>query len=260
MTRHALCIGINDYPGISSDLEGCVNDARDWAQAFRDRGCRPTVLLDRQATGKAIRDAIRSTLAGSQKGDLVVIQYSGHGSFVPDADGDEADQRDECLCPYDVARNGPITDDELHRLYAGAPRGVKVLVLSDSCHSGSVARFAPPQTEPRFAARVRFLPPAVFLGRQKEPKAAPRAPAPLRRAALLIAGCQDHEYSYDGWFDGRPNGAFSFAALRALQELPADATCSQWFRRIRKALPSIQYPQTPNLEGSSTMKRWRPWA
>ena len=26
----ALCVGINDYPGVSSDLYGCRNDAADW--------------------------------------------------------------------------------------------------------------------------------------------------------------------------------------------------------------------------------------
>jgi len=27
MGKHALCIGIDDYPGTDSDLAGCVNDA-----------------------------------------------------------------------------------------------------------------------------------------------------------------------------------------------------------------------------------------
>ncbi len=30
--KKALCIGINNYPGISNDLKGCVNDANDWAE------------------------------------------------------------------------------------------------------------------------------------------------------------------------------------------------------------------------------------
>ena len=31
MSKKALCIGINDYPGTQNDLSGCVNDANDWA-------------------------------------------------------------------------------------------------------------------------------------------------------------------------------------------------------------------------------------
>ncbi len=33
MSKKALCIGINDYPGTQNDLSGCVNDANDWAAA-----------------------------------------------------------------------------------------------------------------------------------------------------------------------------------------------------------------------------------
>ena len=54
-----------------------------------------------------------------------------------------------------------------------------------------------------------------------------------------------------------PNGAFTFVALRALKSLPAAATYSDWYKAIRKLLPSQQYPQTPNLYGSTSMKRWK---
>ena len=32
---------------------------------------------------------------------------------------------------------------------------------------------------------------------------------------------------------------------------------SDWFKAIRKVLPSQQYPQSPNLYSSSSMKRWK---
>src|SRR5688572_8058072 len=132
MVLRALCIGINDYPGTGSDLAGCVNDARDWTKALRARGFTVATLLDRKATGRGMREAIAATLARARRGDLVVIQFSGHGSFVPDADGDEPDGRDECLCPYDVRARGPITDDELFQLYSDREPGVKLVILSDS--------------------------------------------------------------------------------------------------------------------------------
>jgi hypothetical protein len=273
MAKRALCIGINDYPGTGSDLAGCVNDAHDWAAALRARGFEVGRLLDRQATGAAIRRAIGALVSGAARGDTVLIQFSGHGSFVPDVDGDEPDGTDECICPWDVSAKGPITDDELFELYSARERGVKVIAISDSCHSGTVARFAPITTPPPARGRrgmraavlretVRFLPPAVFLPRREATKlgvrrARRRASAPGRYAALLLAGCQDTEYSYDAWFRGRPNGAFTFVALRALETLPANASYRRWYDAIRAALPSSQYPQTPNLYGSSSMKRWR---
>ena len=31
MEKKALCVGINDYPYEGNDLNGCVNDAKAWA-------------------------------------------------------------------------------------------------------------------------------------------------------------------------------------------------------------------------------------
>jgi hypothetical protein len=268
MAKYALCIGINDYPGTRNDLAGCVNDADDWTEALAGRGFAVERLIDRRATGDAMRRAIRAVLGRSRAGDLVVVQYSGHGSFVPDEDGDEPDGVDECLCPHDVRAKGPITDDELFELYSARPQGVKLLMISDSCNSGTVARFAATDTPPAGsggpdrARRVRFLPPAAFLPAQAVSALGVRralrpSSAPGRNAGLLLAACQDGEYSYDANFNGRANGAFTFVALRALAALPHSATYRDWYNRIRKSLPSPEYPQTPNLYGSSSMKKWK---
>jgi hypothetical protein len=268
MAKYGLVIGINDYPGTSSDLSGCVNDANDWKSLLEKKGFEVARLLDKEATGKAIREGIRSVIKPARSGDLVVIQYSGHGSFVPDKNGDEPDGVDECLCPHDLMTKGVITDDELFELYDAKAKGVKLLVISDSCHSGTVARLAPILTPPAMKGKVspqrkvRFLPPSVFLSKREVTAIGSglrhrATSAPGRYAALLMAGCQDAEYSYDAWFEGRPNGAFSFVALRALAKLTPKATYSDWFKAIRTMLPSQQYPQSPNLFGSTTMKKWK---
>jgi hypothetical protein len=268
MGKSAICIGINNYPGTQNDLAGCINDADDWAAAFDRRGIAVQRLKDRQATGNAIRSAIRRLVSGAKAGDLIVVQYSGHGSYVPDENGDEPDGADECLCPYDVRSKGPITDDELFELYSARPSGVRLLMISDSCNSGTVARFAPITTPPAAAGKnppqtkVRFLPPAAFLPRRQAAKfgvrrGVRRSSPPGRNAGLLLAACQDAEYSYDATFEGRPNGAFSFVALQTLAKLPKNATYLDWYKAIRKMLPSQQYPQTPNLYGTASMKKWK---
>jgi len=268
MAKLALCIGINDYPGTDSDLAGCVNDANDWAVAFAKRGFSVEKIFDRKATGAGIREGIQNLMAKGKNGDSVIVHYSGHGSFVPDEDGDEPDGTDECICPYDIGTEGPITDDELFGLFSARAPGVRLVMISDSCHSGTVARFAPIVTPPTLRGRgaprriVRFLPPAVFLSKRQASKlgvtrALHRSSPPGRYAALLMSGCQDTEYSYDAWFQGRPNGAFTFVALRSLKSLPVQATYRDWYKAIRKVLPSQQYPQTPNLYGATRMKGWK---
>jgi hypothetical protein len=268
MVRRALCIGINDYPGTDSDLAGAVNDARDWATTLDTRGFKVAMLLDRQATGAGIRGGIRLLLDSSHPDDLAVITYAGHGSFVPDEDGDEPDGTDECLCPHDVGRRGVIKDDELFEMLGDRAAGVRVVVISDSCHSGTVTRFAPVSTPPSTVGphaprrTVRFLPPDAFLPRPETARLGVRrsrraSSPPGRYACLLLAGCQETEYSYDAYFDGRPNGAFTYIALRALGTLKKRATYRDWYAAIRRSLPTRQYPQTPNLYASPSMRAWK---
>ncbi|WP_432836864.1 caspase family protein [Dactylosporangium sp. CA-092794] len=254
----ALCIGINDYPGTENDLSGCRNDADDWAGALMARGFDTRRLIDSAASGAAIRTGIREMLTRSTAGDAVVITYSGHGTWVPDANGDEPDHRDEALCPHDTMENGPLLDDELHELFALAAPGVRTVLISDSCHSGTLTRLNHPIGD--HPGRTRFLPPSSFLTPQQRLRAAllttnPRKPDP-RPTALLLSGCRDTEYSYDATFDGRPNGAFTYVALSALATLPETATYRDWMRAIRGRLPSQDYPQTPALQATKPQLAW----
>lgn len=253
----ALCIGINDYPGTENDLAGCRNDADDWAAALTARGFDTRRLVDSAASGAAIRTGIRDLLGRATSGDAVVITYSGHGTWVPDEDGDEPDHRDEALCPHDIAENGPLLDDELHELFALAAPGVRTVLISDSCHSGTLTRLNHPIGD---HGRARFLPPSAFLTPQQRLRASllasTRPATQPRSTALLLAGCRDAEYSYDASFAGRPNGAFTYVALSSLAALPPSATYRDWMHAIRAQLPSQDYPQTPALQASRDQMAW----
>ncbi|MDG6109310.1 caspase family protein [Dactylosporangium aurantiacum] len=250
----ALCIGINDYPGVSNDLYGCRNDAADWTGVLAARGFAVRTLLDSAASGAAIRTGVADLLTQATPGDAVVVTYSGHGTWVPDLDGDEPDGRDEAICPHDIAANGPLLDDELSTLFATAAPGVRTVLISDSCHSGTLTRLSRPLGDGRGSSR--FLPPSTFL--TGPALTAGRGPvrARPRSAALLLSACRDSEYSYDATFAGRPNGAFTYVALTALAALPAGATYRDWLRAIRAQLPSQNYPQTPALLASTAQLAW----
>jgi len=264
--KRALCIGINDYPGTENDLAGCVNDAIDWLGILAKYDFDGQSLLNTGATRSGILSAIEDEVQQAKKGDSLVITYSGHGSFVPDEDGDEDDDADECLCPYDVVENGPIVDDELAEIFDHLANGAKCVFISDSCHSGTVTKMMPILTPPTMTTKkapqrtIRFLPPSFFLPK-KDLRSfngwQPFRPGKKESKVLLMAGCQDWEYSYDAYFQGRPNGAFTFVALKALQEMPEMMTYGNWFKAIRQMLPSRQYPQAPNMIATSVMKRWK---
>ena len=261
MRKLAVCIGINDYPGADSDLAGCVNDAGDWAAALDRRGFEVEKLLDARAKKKAMCAAVARVLRTAQAGDSVIITYSGHGSFIPDPDGDEPDGTDEILCPWDIDKGNVLSDDELDALFARHAQDVKVVMIADSCHSGTVSRLASPPSQGVRAPRVRFLPPSAFMHTDAvaslPPCKARRALPPRGNGALLLAGCQDTEYSYDAWFGDRANGAFTYTALKTLAALKPEATYLDWYKAIRAQLPSKDYAQTPNLYGTAAQKRWR---
>lgn len=260
MSKYALCIGINDYPGSDSDLSGCVNDANDWAAELHGRGFGVTQMLDGQASHAAMAQAIASLIDRAAPGDTLVITYSGHGTWVPDSSGDEPDGRDEGLCPHDIGRAGPLLDDDIRRLFARRKAGTRILLISDSCHSGSVTRGREDDLDDA-APRARFMPLQAWMPRGELPAAA-RRPAKLvvglARAGsdLLLAGCQDTEYSWDTRFRGRPNGAFTYYALKTLRERQP-ATYQAWFNAIGEYLPSTRLPQSPQILGSAVARRFR---
>jgi hypothetical protein len=246
VTRYALCVGIN-YPGTSYALQGCVNDANDWFHALDNRGYESVRLLDRDATRANTLAGLELMVTEAKFGDRVVFTYSGHGTWVPDLSGDEPDRRDEALCPVDFQTAGVILDDDLAEVFAARRRGVRVTVISDSCHSGTVSKFTRMPNSPT----VRFIHPAQFLpledfkaladAEENEPRTAPR-PA---TGTVLLSGCDDLEYSYDAYIRGRFNGAFTRAALDAL---PEHATTYQaWHKSTVALLDTDQYPQHPRL-------------
>jgi metacaspase-1 len=138
MSKKALCVGINDYPYDGSDLNGCVNDAKAWAD----------LLISHYDFAP---------------GDVLVFTNSSHGAYVADTNGDE-ERYDEAMCPYDCADN-LLVDDELRELFANLPKNVQLTVISDSCHSSTVTRAAVSEVIPGLKTlddrRVRFLNPAL---------------------------------------------------------------------------------------------------
>ena len=281
MARFALCIGINNYPGTDMDLDGCVNDANDWATEFIARGFAVRTLLDAEATKAATVSAMRDVIAAAHDGDLVAITFSGHGTYVFDTGneagdpGDETDGFDEALCPHDVQATGdPLTDDEIHALLASRRTGVRLLLIADSCHSGTVSRAAPATFGG--GPRKRFLPPSRWMKtvRGVRPPLArpardfahagasafkasvqPTGTAPLDD--VLLAGCMEGKlnFSYDAVLADRPNGAFTFHALKALRGLPPGATYADWHAAITpERLPTTDYPQTPQIVAVDTAK------
>ena len=120
------------------DLAGCVNDARDWQTLLEARGYRVDPVHDGEATRARIVEALTSIIGSATEGDSVVFAFAGHGSWLPDGIGTSADARDEMMCPFDVMKEQYLLDDDLNKIFGTKRAGVRLYVIADCCHSGSV--------------------------------------------------------------------------------------------------------------------------
>ncbi len=241
--KQAICVGINNYPGMLNDLQGCVNDANDWAGLLTEFGFDVEVLLDNQGTRENIKTALRNLVSALGPGDYGVFTYSGHGTYNRDTNGDEPDSYDEALYVYD----GILLDDELREILNDLQSQASLTFISDSCFSGTVTRA---QEDTMHYAKPRYMP---VLGYDPLIPVKQRFLAEAEMLELLLSGCSDSEYSYDAYINGRYNGAMSRYAIDTIKA-NSGATFNEFYASLRQVLPSQEYPQTPQLEGTDVNK------
>lgn len=244
----SLHIGVNSvdpahYGGWTGDLGACEFDAKDMSALAQRQGIETRrILLTSQATSAAVILALRDAAKALVKGDLFFMTYSGHGGQLPDTNGDEADRMDETWVLYDRE----LLDDELYDLYAQFKPGVRLLVLSDSCHSGTVTRAVPrpgdnepvgrmcPHSVSQKAYKAHR---SLYDGLQKA--LAPSTTVKVRATVLLISGCQDNQLS----LDGQRNGLFT----GTLKKVWNGGKFNGGYRAFRDTIVSKMPPtQTPN--------------
>jgi hypothetical protein len=259
----AVTIGLNavdpnGYEGWGGALTACEADARNMCDIARSRGFVTTTLLTRAATRGAVLSAIAGAAKTLKGGDIFLITYSGHGGQIPDKNGDEPDMEDETWCLYD----GEVIDDQLAVAWTMFAPGVRVLVTSDSCHSGSVTRLAYGLSasgaphDPRGSAgaahgaapRYRAMPPDVAVRTyyahrkmydQVQEQTAKDLKKPIRATVMLLAGCHDNQLSSDGAF----NGLFTARLLQVWNGGRFAGSYREFVRAIVKKMPPTQVPE-----------------
>jgi len=204
---------------------------------------------------------------------------------VPDVSGEESDKLDETWCLYD----GQLIDDELYLELGKFATGVRILVLSDSCHSGTVVRAGPPAigiVAPEL--RSKMMPPSVGMrtyeahkafydklqmdvanaeaGEKVDPdevlaglavstrltKIAKR----FKARAILISGCQDNQSSYDG----QHNGAFTGRLLTVWNRGNFDGNYATFHAHIKSGMPAIQTPNLFTMGPVATFLKQKPFS
>jgi metacaspase-1 len=241
-------------------LQACENDAAVMKSIATRLGFRVLKeLANDTATSGSVTQAIQEASASLHSGDILLLTYAGHGAQVPDRNGDEPSGWDSTWCLFDRM----LVDDELAGLWGGFEAGVRVVVVSDSCSSGSVLRMMPADATLHFEAyrdtrapsfilppptRMRRLPRDVATaayGRHKEMYDAIQLRLPqgqrvgIGATVLLLAACQDNQNAGESG----DNGLFTLG----LKIIWDNGTFSGDYRRFLSSIASLlPNTQTPN--------------
>jgi metacaspase-1 len=180
----SLHIGINSYNNRSYSplgmrlpvLPNCNRDAIVYYEIAKRFRYDPAILTDKDATAEQILLGIEIAARYLECGDKFFVTFSGHGTHIHDFDQDEDDARDEAWCCYDKL----IIDDELYARWKLFRPGVRILVIADSCHSGTSTK---DPTKP-------------VISNNKLPRS--KIGYDLQATVLLLAACQDAQIAYGG--------------------------------------------------------------
>ena len=241
-------IGLNvvdpgKYGGWNGQLAGCINDANAMEAVASQLGyAAADKLIDGEATAANVIEALEMAASQVEAGDTLLVTYSGHGGQVRDLNKDESsgprpDRKDETWVLFDRM----VLDDELNVVWTSLPPGARVIVVSDSCHSGSVTReigdvvrTMPADKNEAHVKANRALYQEIAASVSKD--AASAVPA---ARVVLVSGCQDDEVSYDG----KKNGAFTEALLKTWNKGKFKGTITELHQKTTGRLTR----QHPNL-------------
>lgn len=222
---YGLIIGINDYVGEKNDLAGAVNDAVDISNTLKKIGAtRIVTLLDKDAKKQRIQSEWFNMVRQAKPGDTLIFTYAGHGSQEPEPKGrnGEEDGMNENFLLANYTPKGPgraerIVDDEMFQwLRAADNKGLRVVFVADSCHSGTMFRSAP-------ATGVKFrngdfddLDLEDDLLKLPKPELAHVKESDFK-SVTFVGATLENRLTPEIPIDGKPRGALSWAFARALE-------------------------------------------
>jgi hypothetical protein len=279
--KWALLIGVGDYiHGTELDLKGPPEDVLRMEELLLSKfgydAGNIRKLVDSDATKSNIVDAMRDWLIPSAKaGDTVLIYFSGHGSQVPDTDGDEPDGRDEVLCPADIRVGRPgqeLSDDELNRLLSQV-QATDMTVIVDACHAGTGTRSfdfeeAPDNRPMQYRAVDLGYPEpeggtrAMSFGATPDGMDLPsaggggtRSLESAPKAFTLIASCAPDETSASTVFwEGMSRvwgGVLTHSLVKALNEADGETSYEELMADVLRDVKKVNRRQTPQVEGDA---------
>jgi len=209
---------------------GCVKDVeRFTAVVLEAVQCGHHIrLLEEQATKRAYKDSLFALAARATDptARLTILYGSGHGSNTPDLNGDERDGFDETKCLFD----GEIIDDAIWSILATFPPDHDIIMVSDTCASGTPFRAGPPR-------------PNNTLNQAEDMKA----------NIIHMGGCHDA-----GSSEGERDGGVFTKALCGIFANTSHLSNVELFAATYRTVRAAGYTQRPSFSGAGP-NPWKLW-
>lgn len=266
--KYALIIAIGnyDYKTTGWSKISSTNDVPLIEQTLLNQNFKKeniTLLLDEAATLEGIKAALNKLLSSINPDDIVVIHYSGHGQQIFDDDIDEEiDGKDEALVPFDASSRysesytgqNHFRDDELGDYITKFRNKLQtkgqLLLLLDSCHSGSSTRGGIARGSKAVFAPVGWESKKNEGGKGSDMTEVSKEKLTTNAAPfVLISGASANElnYEYKGY------GSLSYAFSTAMNKLGSNYSYNQLFAKIEAEMNIISPKQSPTIEGDKNM-------
>jgi hypothetical protein len=239
----ALCVGLNQvdaqaYPGYDiRPLAGCVVDVQRFKCVLDKLGFKVAMLVDGEATCRAVYQCLQSAAAALNPGDLFVFHISGHGGRAM-----YGDKMRENWCLYD----GFVWDDVIVWMFSRFKPGVRVLVINDQCHSGGIF-------QPKIMQTIADIAQICARdGRSDDWDAAAAMNSADFPMLIQFAGCRAEQTS----IDGLGGGTWTQALINVLDEAAATgAPCTYrtWFDKafcsptLKRGSQDPQWVESPQV-------------
>lgn len=260
-TRHALLIGIGQYPDgsgwtrIHGDSDIPLIQHKLLQSGFEGKNIH--ILVNSEATFNAIVAGLTDLAANAQEGDVVYIHFSGHGQQITDLNGDEDDGFDEAWIPYDAMKEYEqgvyegekhLIDDYLNQLFSEIRKSIgksgRLIIVADACHSGSGSRGYNDEEEECLYHRGTN-------DKFKLPKGSVQptyTPGPIDW--LFISACKDYQINFEYRdSDGSYYGALSYV----ISKDESDLTKSKYESILLHWESDVKVHMKKHLKGKLTM-------
>ncbi len=255
----SLHIGIDNvnqsyYSNLVPELFACVTDMENMGKLAEGLGYESNYLKNEEATRENIKQKFLELGNSVEDGGILLISYSGHGAQLEDKkngipnEDNEKDGNDESWVCYD----GFLLDDEIYNTLAEIKNEIRVLVVSDSCHSESMTRFADFKATPK-GFRERSLSPYLVkkilernnqTAEQLRSKNAPTRANSFRVFVKNLSACKADETAKEV----NDGGVFTTALLQEFKVISSGerGNYDTFIERIRAQVERLQNPNWSN--------------